>query len=193
MSNIQVKNIDLFPTRISTAYLNQLSPYFESWRNIILDMRNSEIKPRGKSNRRGWNSPDVLASHKEFKPLMEVVGQLMINVLKTMTEKHSDRKLTAWANIHDEGGFNTQHNHPGCLLSGCFYLSVPEGSGQLVLIDPRPAVNISVLDGTGPNCRRVHRVNPEEGLLIVFPNWLEHSVEPHENELPRISIAMNML
>lgn len=43
-----------------------------------------------------------------------------------------------------------------------------------------------------PNCTSVQRITPHVGLLVVFPSWLEHRVEPHENREPRISIAMNL-
>jgi uncharacterized protein (TIGR02466 family) len=123
---------------------------------------------------------------------MDIEGQLMMNILKPMTDKVVDYKLSAWINLHDEGGFNTQHNHPGAYLSGCFYLSVPEGSGDLIIIDPMPGVNYSDLQGKAPNCNSVQSITPKEGLFVVFPSWLEHRVEQHENREPRISIAMNL-
>lgn len=192
MSNIQVKTMDLFPTRIWMAQLDSLTTHHDSWRKIIHDMRASEMKPRGKSNRGGWNSQAILSRNIAFKPLIDIAGQLMMSILKPMTEKPIDGQLAAWANMHDEGGFNIQHNHPGSLLSACFYLSVPEGSGDLVLIDPRPGVNLSILNGNAPNCKCVKRIKPQVGLLVVFPSWLEHRVEPHENTEPRLSIAMNL-
>jgi hypothetical protein len=30
-------------------------------------------------------------------------------------------------------------------------------------------------------------------LLVVFPNWLEHEVAPHEADEPRVSIAVNAM
>ncbi len=32
---------------------------------------------------------------------------------------------------------------------------------------------------------------PSEGLLVLFPCWMEHYVEPHESDEPRITIAFN--
>lgn len=184
--------MDIFPTRIWITQLDYLSPHFDEWYKIINDMRASEMKARGKSNRGGWNSPAILTNNAKFKPLIEVAGQLMMNILKPMTDRKIDCRLSAWANMHEEGGFNVQHNHPGSLLSACFYLASPVGSGDLVLIDPRPGANLSTLTGKTPNCRSVHRVNPQEGLLVIFPSWLDHRVEPHQNIKPRMSIAINL-
>ena len=34
--------------------------------------------------------------------------------------------------------------------------------------------------------------NAVEGLLIVFPSWLQHAVQPNMSEETRVSIAFNM-
>jgi uncharacterized protein (TIGR02466 family) len=101
--------------------------------------------------------------------------------------------LQSWVNIHDVGGFNLQHMHEGALLSGCVYLAVPPGSGNLVFRDPRPGVLNSFLKGSGANAFKDVQLRPEAGLVVLFPNWLEHYVEPHEGEAPRICVAFNAL
>jgi hypothetical protein len=35
-------------------------------------------------------------------------------------------------------------------------------------------------------------IKPKEGLLILFPGWLSHSVEPWHGSSERISVAMNI-
>jgi hypothetical protein len=36
-------------------------------------------------------------------------------------------------------------------------------------------------------------VAPEAGLVVLFPNWLDHYVEPHENDISRIALSFNAL
>lgn len=94
--------------------------------------------------------------------------------------------------MNDKGGFNTLHSHPGALMSGTFYLTVPEGSGELVFRDPRLGVVLSPFHGdNAPNSANDVKLIPKVGMLAIFPNWLEHRVEPHQGEIPRVSIAMN--
>jgi uncharacterized protein (TIGR02466 family) len=104
-----------------------------------------------------------------------------------------DYRLESWVNIHDRGGFNFLHMHDGCLLSGAFYLQVPPGSGSLVFRDPRPGVIGSPFKGSGANGHSDVQLAPEAGLVVLFPNWLDHYVEPHENDIPRISLSFNAL
>jgi hypothetical protein len=34
-------------------------------------------------------------------------------------------------------------------------------------------------------------VTPRDGLLVVFPAWLYHYVNPYQGTAPRISVAFN--
>jgi uncharacterized protein (TIGR02466 family) len=102
-------------------------------------------------------------------------------------------EVQSWVNIHDRGGFNFQHMHEGALLSGTFYLQVPEGSGALVFKDPRPGVLNAYVKGNGANAYKDIQLRPSAGLLVLFPHWLEHFVEPHAHDVPRICLPFNAL
>lgn len=79
------------------------------------------------------------------------------------------------------------------LLAGCFYLTVPEGAGALNFQDPRPGVVLSTFTGPGVNSNQYVQVKSRPGLLLLFPNWLEHAVETNEASTQRHAIAMNAL
>lgn len=103
-------------------------------------------------------------------------------------------RVTAWANINRKGDWNSLHNHPACHWSGVYYVQAPKGSGQIALFDPRP--NINMLN-TGREALDIfvqapQTIEPEEGLILIFPSWLQHQVQTHEQEIERISIAFNL-
>jgi uncharacterized protein (TIGR02466 family) len=100
-------------------------------------------------------------------------------------------ELQSWVNLHDRGGFNFLHMHEAALLSGSFYLTVPNGSGALAFRDPRAGVLHGVIKGSVPNGHADIKLKPSTGLLVLFPSWMEHYVEPHESDEPRICIAFN--
>eukprot|EP01012_Entosiphon_sulcatum_P015890 TRINITY_DN20856_c0_g1_i1.p1 TRINITY_DN20856_c0_g1~~TRINITY_DN20856_c0_g1_i1.p1 ORF type:complete len:248 (+),score=36.87 TRINITY_DN20856_c0_g1_i1:22-765(+) len=91
--------------------------------------------------------------------------------------------LFVWASVHANGSYHMAHTHPGAVVSGVFYVSVPEAAGNLVFEDPR-----------GPlppfDNRFVHE--PAEDQLVLFPSWLVHQVTPTAGESPRISISFNL-
>lgn len=107
-----------------------------------------------------------------------------------------DWAAEAWANVSGAGALNKAHVHGGAFWSAVYYVRAPEsGSGQLVLHDPRmPALRMYApmlrFKGAGPE--QVARVNPKSGMVVMFPSWLSHSVDPWQGEGERVSIAFNV-
>ena len=55
---------------------------------------------------------------------------------------------------------------------------IPENSGEIVFYDPRPAPVFSHPSSTKPISLNamVNSINPAEGGLVLFPSYLDHSV-----------------
>ena len=190
---VTMKNHDLFATRVWEFDCAGLTPHFAPWRARVEALRLSAPEPAGRSNKAGWNSQTTLFTLPEFLPLREVAAKAFSAVLEDMSVGKARFALQAWANVNDPGGYNVAHVHAGAMLSGCFYLTVPPGAGAIVLRDPRPGAVHSLFQGGGVNHCQSATVAPREGLLLVFPAWLEHHVNAHEGEVPRVSIAMNAM
>lgn len=191
---VQGKHQDLWATRIWHFDLSALKSHFSQWSSLLTELRAGTPSPAGRSNRYGWNSDKTIFQVDEFADLHRVCKQVFLHAFKEMgLDPIPKFQLEAWANIHDPGGFNVSHIHQNCWLSGCFYLEVPEGAGAIVLRDPRPGALTSPFRTRGCNSYQEIRVTPQPGLLLVFPNWLEHHVEPNDSEGNRVSIAMNAL
>lgn len=189
-----LQSFDLFPTRIWQARLPSLRGLFGDWVATVLRMRAASPEPAGRTNRNGWNSQDMtVLEQPTFAPLRAAVRAGCASALREMAVSGTHFKLQSWVNLHDRGGFNFLHVHEGCLLSGSFYLQVPPGSGPFVFRDPRPGVVHGYVKGAMPNGYSDIRLAPEAGLLVLFPCWMEHFVEPHESDEPRIVIAFNAL
>ena len=192
--NITIQHIDLFPTRIWLFDLSGLSEHYPIWQSALDQLRRENPTAAGRSNRNGWNSDKIIAANPLFASLVKAANQAFIHaLLQTDPNVNYSFKLELWANIHDQGGYNMFHVHQNVLLSGCFYLTVPEGAGGIIFRDPRPGVVLSPYSGQGINANKNITITPKPGLLVVFPNWLEHAVADHEGIMPRVSIAMNAL
>ncbi len=185
---------DLFPTRIWQAPTPGLMPQLGSWVDAALAMRAASPRTAGRTNRQGWNSEDLaVLDQPAFASLREVVRAACTSALREMGVRDMPFRLQSWINMHDRGGFNFLHVHEGSLLSGSFYLKVPPGSGKFVFRDPRPGVIHGYVKGAVPNGYSDIHLTPAAGLLVLFPCWMEHFVEPHEGDEPRIAIAFNAL
>jgi len=99
-----------------------------------------------------------------------------------------------WVNFNLPGAFNYRHHHSDTtvLLSGACYLKVPPNSGRIIFHDPRGTAISSLADARYNGTETTISINPEPGMIVYFPCWLEHEVEKNESDHERVSIAFNV-
>ena len=66
----------------------------------------------------------------------------------------------------------------GGVYAGVYYVSLPEGSGDLIF-------------ERDENQERV-KVTPKVGEYIIFPAWLKHAVTRNQSDDLRISMSFNL-
>ncbi|HWF01397.1 MAG TPA: TIGR02466 family protein [Caulobacteraceae bacterium] len=192
MDASRVETFDIFATRFWVFDLIALKAHFAPWRERVDEMRRAAPRAGGRSNRRGWNSDATVFADPLFAPLEQQCREACAFVFHQMRAPGSPSiVLEAWVNLHEQGAYNREHIHGGALLSACFYLTVPKGSGALVFNDTRIGATLSPFEGHEINSAHSISVEPSVGRLVVFPNWLSHFVEPHEGPEPRVAICMN--
>lgn len=99
-----------------------------------------------------------------------------------------------WVNVLGEGGHHSGHIHPGSVISGTYYVCVPEGAGRIKFEDPRLAMMMAapqLTDDAPESARRFVYVSPEEGRCLLWESWLRHEVMPSQAEEARISVSFN--
>ena len=178
--------------------VNVSSVDFDRLEKFCLDKR-EEDRGRDKSNWGGYQSHDLqmVDYPAEFQFF---VSDLLDETRKFASEIDLDEKLglgNSWININSFKDSNRHHVHPGCILSGIYYVKTPPKSGKLIFSHP-----IEKLLACYWSKHRIKSFNevtsaewgfyPEKGDFFIFPSWLEHHVQPHRNEdEERISIAFN--
>jgi uncharacterized protein (TIGR02466 family) len=187
----KVFNEDIFTTRMWVAELDFSQAYYQVMIESVYRIKKEQTIARGRSNRNGWNSDPILFENKDFSELRKKCITVFNHALVQMGGEKIRYRFQAWANILDQGGFNTMHVHPGSLLSGVFYLKVPDNSAPIMFRDPRPGVLLGSFRNGEVNSYVEKKLSPKRGMLVVFPSWLDHKVEIHEPEESRISIAIN--
>ena len=99
-----------------------------------------------------------------------------------------------WVNILGESGSHSGHIHPGSVISGTYYVTIPEGAGQLKFEDPRLTFMMAAPqpeDDAPEAARRFVYVTPTQGHAMFWESWLRHEVMPNRSDIPRISISFN--
>ena len=194
-----MKRLDAFATPVWVEDLPELAPHRERMVQAVRALRAAESGLKSYSTRGGWHSGDDLFGHPEFAVLRDRLVPVIRAVLGDygVEPGRLSFKLPAWANVHDRGGHNVSHVHPGAWLSGTVYLSVPPGAGRVYFDDPRPAAVMESLprrpDFQPPpaHARGKFFAQPRDLMVVMFPSWLPHGVEPCECD-ERISVAFNV-
>ena len=100
-----------------------------------------------------------------------------------------------WVNVLDPGAGHSGHIHPNSVLSGTFYLDLPEGASAIRFEDPR----LPFMMNSPPqkadiaaDLKRFIYFQPQVGQALFWESWLRHEVLVNMADEPRLSISFNL-
>jgi len=149
-----------------------------------------------KSNNNGYQSPGNLVEVEELKDLFHFIAQSVEPVMASYNINKQEIIITeAWVNFNEGMGQHNQMHIHGGILSGVFYVSTPEGSGRLNIMNP--AMNCLwqghyMAESRNQNTAEVVHIPPKEGLLYLWPSYVPHSVDCNTKDIERVSISFNI-
>tara|TARA_Y100001970_G_scaffold217438_1_gene266340 strand:+ start:1364 stop:1981 length:618 start_codon:yes stop_codon:yes gene_type:complete len=175
----------------------------------ILNIQKNNPKGVIKVNRGGWQSPSFWAgkgdsfdsessfngnttglSNLSSRKLFEPIGDTAIN-LPYRNKRLKD--IHYWININGHMDYASQHHHCGADMSGIYYVKTPKNSSTISFFDPRKIIwgNMFFIREY-EEYKESAMFDPQEGMVFLFPSFLEHSVTRNETHEDRISIAFNL-
>ena len=185
-----------FPTMIYIKDLpdsEKLNKYLED--HIMRWSQND--KGVSKTNAGGWNSETNMNTKKEYNPLTTELFNMQEEIYQKEKLNRKPVLGNMWANINYPGCFNRPHIHPNSLFSGVYFIKTPQKSGNLMVYDPRPGIQMSMpsrkKEQLQPELWRELHYEPKAGRCIMFPSWLWHEVKPNQSNDIRISVSFNFL
>lgn len=99
-----------------------------------------------------------------------------------------------WINVLPPGGVHTSHIHPHAVVSGTFYVAVPQGASAIKFEDPRLGLMMAA-PPRKPKARAENRqfvyVTPKPGTILLWESWLRHEVPVNQAEGERVSVSFN--
>jgi len=171
----------------------QLNQYLEQ--KII--QWSQQHKGVSKTNAGGWHSETDMNKKEEYNVLTKELFAMQDEIF---TQEHLSLKPVLgnmWANINYPGNYNRPHIHPNSAFSGVYFVKTPQQSGNLMIYDPRPGVQMAMPsrkeEKVQPELWREVHYEPVAGRCIMFPSWLWHEVKPNESNDIRISVSFNFL
>ena len=99
-----------------------------------------------------------------------------------------------WVNVLEPGGSHTGHIHPHCVLSGTYYVNVPDGASSLKFEDPRLPMMMAAhtpRDDADDEHRRFIYLAPKAGDVLLWESWLRHEVTVNRATTSRVSVSFN--
>lgn len=150
------------------------------------------------SNRGGWHSGELIT------PIPSALEQLF-NELTVFVNDVPQRYMGIsnlilgnwWININGKYDYNEQHDHQNSVLSGTYYVQVPEENmGDLILHrgDNAEFFLTSKVERQQTMANAMTIPCPvKESMFYLFPSWVKHSVERNNTDSERISIAFNFV
>ena len=108
--------------------------------------------------------------------LIDQVSKEMVYFFRKYTGLDIHANGEYWGHIHEKNMSTNIHNHIGSDVSSVLYVSVPEGSGEIVFI---------------PGMNHLKSFPPKEGTFYMFPSFVEHYVTRNKSDKKRISLSVN--
>jgi len=193
--------IDLFPTPL---YVDTQIDLAKEILPVAEDYINRHGRPyRDQSNYISTYNVDSAGVEQKFDLRLDVLNNFIKDAAKKYFEDISieskDFNLYYLFNKITFGGEHQLHAHPNCILSGVFYLKIPQTAPPIIFNDPRDHYKYIQYPVKFGNPREKYKllpeyvINPTEGMIMFWPSWLEHQVPSSECSEERIAVAFNVM
>lgn len=144
----------------------------------------------------GWQSEQALHRREEFHELVSCVHNATRSILRFLRIGEEAFEVTGcWVTVLARGATHKAHSHPNNFLSGVYYVRVRPGADTINFHDPRRQTYVirpPVTELTAENTDQVV-VRVTNGTLLMFPSYLEHSVDINTSAEERVSVSFNLM
>ena len=196
LNNMSKPNL-FFSTPVWTSKIENYKETNEKIYDYIKKLQVEDNAGIIKSNIKGWHSKDFDLKDSAPQNFINMITPKISNVMSDMNWDITNQKTkitSMWSIINIGGAANARHHHGNSALSAAYYVRAPANSGDIVFYDPRPAPVFSHPKANKPNPLNamVNSVSPVEGALVIFPSYLDHSVNENLSNEERIVISFNI-
>ncbi|MFT7521789.1 MAG: hypothetical protein ACI9MC_003941 [Kiritimatiellia bacterium] len=195
-----IETVQAFSTDVTLCRDLASKPHLDALRALLLAERDTTPGLRV-SQVGGWHSKPDLALRAD-PPIRSLIDLMVRQVDAQLKHRIAQQSLPipryrwaveAWAVVLHSGGYHRLHDHSDSHFSTAFYVdagnTTDAHSGTLTLVDPargrRPILGLNLWPSDLD-------IRPENGLLVVFPGHVRHTVLPYTGDRPRICVAANM-
>ena len=194
----KITNLNLaFATPIWTSIIPRHKEVNEKMFIYIKSLQKKDRSGINRSNLLGWHSKNFDLKLEQPRFFVNSISLQLNSVLTDMgwNIKNQEVKITGmWAIINKKNASNSMHIHSNNYISSAYYVKAPKNCGDIVFYDPRFAATYRY-----PKISKTNKLNsnivsfePKEGMLVLFPSYLQHSVNLNKSNKERIVISFNI-
>lgn len=101
---------------------------------------------------------------------------------------------TMFGTINVKGCYHEMHRHRRSLISGSYYAAADKSSSRISFLDPKAGYRMHEPGMTGQTIfsNLEFSLQPQTGMIVMFPSYLEHWVEMQHSDTPRVGITFNL-
>ena len=140
------------------------------------------------SNEGGYHSPTFVDS--KFLKLKDTVVEFSNDLLDKKGLGLEVHHMEYWCNINKSYNYNVMHSHGRADLIGIYYIQLPPGSGNLVVMRNDGSQYCSLYENRADMLEYI--IEPEVGRLYVLPGHLWHYVTGSDSVRDRVSVSFNI-
>ena len=188
----------LFPVPIFEKKLDNHEELNNQLEEYINNLKKEDPKGQIKSNAGGWHSPFFNMRDTVVKKFISKFNIFLHNIVTDSMSWKCEAKdivlLNMWSIINPKNTFNIRHHHPNSALSAAYYVKAKKNSGKINFFDPKDVKTMyhPPIKTYNELSSEVVAVEPEEGKLLLFPAYLQHSVGENLSSEDRIVISFNV-
>ena len=187
----------IFPIPVWTSLISNSKELNQKLFKYIKSLQAANPKGIYKSNIKGFHSEDFDLKNEDVVFFINSISESLNKTFADMgwdLEKNKVKITSMWSIINKKDASNARHIHSNNYLSSAYYVRAPKNCGNIVFHDPRSVTTFRYPKIAKPNNlnTNVFSVEPKEGLLVLFPSYLYHSVDLNRSGEERIVISFNI-
>lgn len=187
--------VRMFPTFVWKAELRP--DIYEPINDAVLrSLRQSGAPLADLQPGESWQSDHGLHELEQFREVVACIDEAAESLLDYLKVGHAGFQITGcWANVNAPGVGYPAHEHPNNYLSGVYYVRTQPGADTVNFLDSRPQTRIirpPVTELTAENTEQVV-LKVKDGMLLLFPAWLQHWVDPNRSAQLCVSLGFNIM
>ena len=176
-------------------------PLFASYISTIVVTENTSALDHNKLEFKGDNGCTKISTDLKILKKYPKIEKILLKKFKDFAKDtflyDNDFSIsTSWFTKAEKGQSSEFHSHKNSFYSGVYYYDeYSDETGKIIFSSPISSFTDFLVCPSKYIIQNSTEWNiaPSKGLLVLFPSYLKHKIDRHLDEVPRYSLAFNIV